>query len=37
MAGILNDKVKFTPFPEAISREKKINNDLVRMAEILAM
>ena len=37
MVGIVNDKIKYTPFEEAVSREKKINNTLVHMAEILAM
>ena len=35
--GIINDKVTFTPFKEAISKTKQLNKDLVRMAEILAM
>ena len=37
MVGIVNDKVHFTPFEEAINREKPIDQDMVRMAEILAM
>lgn len=37
MVGLLNDRITFTPFAEAIARQKDINNDLVRMAEILAM
>ena len=36
MVGIVNNQVVFTPFEEAISTEKPINRDLVRMAEILA-
>ncbi|MBK9736718.1 MAG: 6-phosphofructokinase [Saprospiraceae bacterium] len=35
--GIINDKITFTPFEEAISKTKQLNKDLVRMAEILAM
>jgi len=35
--GIINDKITFTPFNEAISKTKTLNKDLVRMAEILAM
>jgi len=37
MVGIVNDNVQFTPFSEAINREKPIHHDMVRMAEILAM
>ena len=37
MVGIVNDKVHFTPFHEAIYNEKPIDQDMVRMAEILAM
>lgn len=37
MAGIVNNKVTFTPFHEAITKEKTIEDDLVKMAEILAM
>ncbi len=36
-AGIISDEVVFTPFDEAIKGAKPINQDLVRMAEILAM
>lgn len=35
--GIINDKITFTPFTDAISKTKNLNKDLVRMAEILAM
>ncbi|MBC7884681.1 MAG: 6-phosphofructokinase [Saprospiraceae bacterium] len=35
--GIINDKITFTPFMEAVSKTKHLNKDLVRMAEILAM
>ena len=37
MVGIVNDKVHFTPFHDAIHKEKPIDKDMVRMAEILAM
>ncbi|MFM8449320.1 MAG: 6-phosphofructokinase [Haliscomenobacter sp.] len=37
MAGIINDQVAFTSFEEAIYKEKPIDKDLIRMAEILAM
>jgi len=35
--GIINDKITFTPFSDAISKTKNLNKDLVKMAEILAM
>lgn len=35
--GIINDKITFTPFAEAISKNKTLNKDLVKMAEILAL
>ena len=35
--GIINDKITFTPFNDAITKTKNLNKDLVRMAEILAM
>jgi len=37
MAGIINGKTQFTPFAEAIAKQKSPDNDLLRMAEILAM
>jgi 6-phosphofructokinase 1 len=37
MAGLINGKVEFTPFADAISLKKHPNNDLLRMAEILAL
>ena len=37
MAGIINDQVVFTSLTDAISKEKPLENDLVKMAEILAM
>ena len=33
--GIVNDKIKFTPFEDAINKSKNLNRDLLRMAEIL--
>ncbi len=35
--GIINDKITFTSFKDAISKTKSLNKDLVRMAEILAL
>ncbi len=37
MVGIVNNKVKFTPFKDAITKEKAMDKDLLRMAEILAL
>lgn len=37
MVGLINNELCFTPFEEAITREKKPNDRLVRMAEILAI
>ncbi|MEL6864798.1 MAG: 6-phosphofructokinase [Bacteroidota bacterium] len=37
MAGSINNRVEFTPIEEAIKHEKKPNQDLIRMAEILAL
>jgi 6-phosphofructokinase 1 len=37
MAGIVNDEIVYTPFKEAIFSEKTINNQLLKMAGILAM
>lgn len=36
MVGIINNNLTYTPFKDAISMEKEINQDLIRMAEILA-
>jgi 6-phosphofructokinase 1 len=36
MVGIRNNNVHYTPFPEAISKNKPFNKDLLRMAHILA-
>jgi 6-phosphofructokinase 1 len=35
--GIINDKITFTPFVDAISKTKSLNKELVKMAEILAL
>jgi len=35
--GIINDKITFTPFHDAIHKTKNLNKELVRMAEILAI
>ena len=35
--GLVNNEIAFTPFHEAITREKKPNQNLVKMAEILAI
>lgn len=35
--GIVNNKITYTPFEEAISKEKHLDEDLMRMAEILAI
>jgi 6-phosphofructokinase 1 len=37
MVGIINNKIKHTPFVDAITKNKHPNKDLVRMAEILAI
>ena len=37
MTGLVNGKIKYTPFEQAIEEAKELDNDLVRMAEILAM
>lgn len=37
MVGVMNDKIRYTPFEEAITKTKIPNQDLVRMAEILAI
>jgi len=35
--GVLNDEISYTTFEDAITKTKKLNKDLVKMAEILAM
>ena len=37
MAGVMNNKIKFTSLKRAISKHKPMNKDLLRMAEILAL
>jgi 6-phosphofructokinase 1 len=37
MVGIINDQITYTPFEEAIHKTKTPNEDLQRLAEILAM
>jgi 6-phosphofructokinase 1 len=37
MVGVLNNQIEFTIFEDAITKEKNVNKDLMRMAEILAM
>ncbi|MBP6826287.1 MAG: 6-phosphofructokinase [Saprospiraceae bacterium] len=36
MAGLRNNNVHYTPFSDAISKNKSLNKDLLRMAHILA-
>lgn len=36
MAGIISDKVVYTPFSVVVSRKKEFPNDLMRIAEILS-
>jgi 6-phosphofructokinase 1 len=36
MVGIRNNNVQLTPFAEAISKQKSLNKDLLRMAHIMA-
>lgn len=36
MCGIKNNNIAFTPFTEAIGKQKPMNKDLLRMAHILA-
>lgn len=37
MTGLVNGKIAYTPFADAITKSKELDNDLVRMAEILAL
>ncbi|RMG83781.1 MAG: 6-phosphofructokinase [Bacteroidetes bacterium] len=37
MAGIINDKIKYTSFRQAIQKPKLINEDLLQLADILAI
>lgn len=37
MAGIINDKISYTPLEDAISKPKPLNEELLRLAEVLAI
>ena len=37
MAGVVHDKVVYTPFEDTISKKKPINEDLIKMVEILSI
>jgi len=37
MAGIVNDKIKYTPFKQAITKPKLVNEELIQLAQILAI
>ncbi|HMO38153.1 MAG TPA: 6-phosphofructokinase [Saprospiraceae bacterium] len=37
MAGIINDRIQYTPLEETISKPKDLNEELLRLAEILAI
>ncbi len=37
MVGLVNDQIEFTPFEEAISKEKQPKDELFRLAEVLAI
>ena len=37
MVGIVNNEIKYTPFKDAITKEKKMNKDLLKMAYILGL
>jgi 6-phosphofructokinase 1 len=37
MVGIVNNEVKYTSFEDAITKEKELNNDLLRMTYILGL
>ena len=37
MVGILNNQIQYTSFEDAITKEKFVNRDLMKMAEILAL
>lgn len=37
MCGLVNNEICYTPLADAISKKKDPNNDLIRMAEILAL
>ena len=35
--GLINNKLSYTPFEDAITKEKEVNDDLMKIAEILAL
>jgi 6-phosphofructokinase 1 len=37
MAGIINDQIVYTDFKEAITKDKPLNSDLIRMVKILSI
>lgn len=37
MAGMVNNKIKFTPFDDAINKNRAPDSQLIRMAEVLAI
>ena len=37
MVGIVDNKIQYTPFEEAIYKEKPINKDLLHLAEVLSL
>jgi len=37
MVGIINDKVKYTPFHDGINKKKPLNKDLIKMVNILSI
>jgi 6-phosphofructokinase 1 len=37
MAGIINDKVVYTPFGDSINKKKPFNKDLIRMVNVLSI
>lgn len=37
MVGVLNNNISYTPFDDAIAKDKPINRELMKMAEILAL
>jgi 6-phosphofructokinase 1 len=37
MIGILNNDLSFTSFDDAITKEKHVNDSLMKMAQILAL
>ena len=37
MVGVLNNDLSFTSFDDAITKEKKVNDSLMKMAQILAL